>query len=131
MKRLTIVTLIGAASLAGAFVLDQRHGADMPMPTPAVPGPRMTEAPSVDVVRVNAAGDAMLAGRGPALAEITVFDGEAVLGKTMADERGDWVFVPSGSLAEGKHRIFLEAKLPGGRIARAAKAKDIAVPRRD
>ncbi|MFN0042229.1 MAG: hypothetical protein ACKVSF_03325 [Alphaproteobacteria bacterium] len=131
MKRLTILTLIGAASLAGAIVLDRRHGADMPIPASGASGPGMTETPSVDVVRVNAAGDAMMAGRGPALAEITVFDGEVALGKTIADERGDWVFVPSGSLAEGKHRIFLEARLPGGQVARAGKAKDIAIPKRN
>jgi hypothetical protein len=75
--------------------------------------------PRVDVVRANEVGDTVIAGRAPAHAEVTLLDGESVIGTVMADERGDWVFVPASTLAEGTRHISLSARLPDGRIFRS------------
>jgi len=115
VKRLAILGLVGAAALAGAVVLNNRHGDDPPPPAPpTLDG--APERPRIDVVRANEAGDTVIAGRAPAHAEVTVLEGDTVLGTAVADERGDWVFVPQGALPEGTRQISLSAKLPDGRI---------------
>jgi len=50
--------------------------------------------PVFDVVRVNPEGDALIAGRAPAGAEIGIYDGERRAGTVVADGRGEWVFLP-------------------------------------
>lgn len=48
----------------------------------------------VDVVRLGARGDAVLAGRAAPKAEIVISADGAEWGRTQADLRGEWVFVP-------------------------------------
>ena len=80
----------------------------------SVPGsvPPTAEAPVVptfDVVRVNPSGDAVIAGRaGPGDKVYVLADG-AVLGEVNADERGEWVVLPSAALPPGTHEIGLRS----------------------
>ncbi len=130
MKRLAILGLVGAAALAGAIVLNNRHGDDPPPPVPpAVDG--ALERPRIDVVRANGSGDTVIAGRAPANAEVTVLEGETVLGTATTDERGDWVFVPQGALPEGTRHISLTAKLPDGRIVPSQGSMPVTIGKRN
>ena len=68
-------------------------------------------APSFDIVRINPAGDTVIAGRAAPGAEVTILDGGKVIGKVTADKRGEWVLVPDKPLPPGARRLSLSAKL--------------------
>ena len=68
--------------------------------------------PSFDVVRVNPRGDTVIAGRAEPHAEVTIKDGEKVIGKVTADARGEWVQVPEKALPPGTRELSLSAKSP-------------------
>ncbi|HWA47528.1 MAG TPA: Ig-like domain-containing protein [Dongiaceae bacterium] len=65
--------------------------------------------PSFDVVRVNPSGDAVIAGRAQPGSEVTILDGDKVLGSVEADNRGEWVFLPDAALGPGEHNFSLES----------------------
>jgi len=85
---------------------------------PAVePGAPKTEAPAVkmlaptfDVVRINPAGDAVIAGRAAPSATVEIYDGGSLIGTVVADGRGDWVFLPTTPLASGKRELSLSVR---------------------
>lgn len=68
--------------------------------------------PSFDVVRVNPRGDTVIAGRAAPHSEVTISDGDKVIGKVKADARGEWVEVPGKSLPSGTRELSLTSKLP-------------------
>lgn len=83
-----------------------------------------------DAIRVNPEGYQVIAGRGPAGARITLFDGAAAIGSVDADANGDWVFVSEAPIAPGDHQLSLSATRDGY----TATSDDIAlvvVPSRD
>ena len=89
-------------------------------------------APTFDVVRVNPAGDAVIAGRASPGSTVTVRSGDVLVGKVQADERGEWVLVPAKPLASGSRELSLEARDPASKQTR--KSEDIvvvAVPERN
>ncbi|MGK9168538.1 LysM peptidoglycan-binding domain-containing protein [Inquilinus limosus] len=83
-----------------------------------------------DAIRVNSGGYQVIAGRGPAGARITLFDGEVAIGSVDADANGDWVFVSEAPIAPGDHQLSLSATRDG----RTTVSSDVAlvvVPQRD
>lgn len=95
---------------------------------PAVPAARL--APSFDVVRINPAGDAVIAGRAMPNATVTIYDGDRELGKVKADARGEWVFVPSSPLPSGARELSLSAEVEGQAATRSEQVVVLAVPER-
>ncbi|MGJ3259595.1 MAG: LysM peptidoglycan-binding domain-containing protein [Rhodospirillales bacterium] len=87
-------------------------------------------APAFDVIRVNPEGDTVIAGTAPPKSEVRILDGDTVIGKVKADERGEWVFVPENPLEPGSRKLSLKAIVDGKEIA-AAEDVVIAVPERD
>ncbi|MGI4975473.1 MAG: LysM peptidoglycan-binding domain-containing protein [Janthinobacterium lividum] len=71
-------------------------------------------APSFDVVRVGPGGDAVLAGRAQPGDEVTVRDGDSVLGRVTADARGEWVLTPDKALPPGGRELTLSARSGAG-----------------
>ncbi|MBI3711249.1 MAG: LysM peptidoglycan-binding domain-containing protein [Proteobacteria bacterium] len=94
-------------------------------PTPAAPTP-----PSFDVVRVNPAGDAVMAGRAAPNAIVTVEDGGRQIGRVKADARGEWVLVPKDPLAVGTRELGLSAESGGSPAVRSDKVVVLAIPER-
>ncbi|MCH2555444.1 MAG: hypothetical protein MK030_09255, partial [SAR116 cluster bacterium] len=45
----------------------------------------------IDLAQVTPDGEAVFAGKAQPLAEVTIFEGEIILGKTTANEEGEWV----------------------------------------
>lgn len=88
-------------------------------------GPRK---PSFDVVRVNPTGDAVIAGRADPNAEVTITDGEKVIGKVKADARGEWVDVPDKKLPPGKSELSLTSKLPDKPAVKSANKVVLVLP---
>ena len=135
MNRSLLIAIIGAVVLIGAIALnyildgdsgEKRTAGTAPASTPAGPAPGQPGkaagerqgaegpvAPSFDVVRVNPRGDAVIAGRAAAGAEVTILSNDKAIGKVIADKRGEWVLVPGKPLPPGSRRLGLSAKLPG------------------
>lgn len=84
--------------------------------------------PGFDIVRVEATGEAVLAGRAMVGSEVSVLDGNASLGEVAADGRGQWVFVVETPLAPGSHELSLEARLTDGRIVTSTDVVVVNVP---
>jgi nucleoid-associated protein YgaU len=136
-----VLALLGVLVLALAlglnWVIDWR-GKDSATPAqqavtgdkPLRPPPLMRQpaAPSFDVVRVNPSRDTVIAGRAEPGAEVTVMDGETVVGKVQADKRGEWVLVPEKPLPPGSRTLSLIAKLPDGEEMRSDSDVVLVVP---
>ena len=66
------------------------------------------------MVRVNPKGDAVIAGRAEPGAEVTIKDAGDVVGKVIADKRGEWVLVPEKPFPRGARQLSLQEKTTGG-----------------
>jgi hypothetical protein len=66
--------------------------------------------PTVDVVRLEANGDAVIAGRAAPNSELIVLDNGNPIGTVRADAFGEWVFVPENPLPIGDHEFGLVLK---------------------
>ncbi|KIL97295.1 Uncharacterized protein containing LysM domain [Paramagnetospirillum magnetotacticum MS-1] len=86
--------------------------------------------PSFDVVRIDAGGDAVIAGRAKPGARITVVDGGQELGQVTADGRGEWVFLPPGPLSPGSRELKLRALNPDGSQSESSETVVLVVPPR-
>ncbi|MDV7339263.1 LysM peptidoglycan-binding domain-containing protein [Terasakiella sp. A23] len=105
-----------------------------PAPTPVKEPEKKAEnvRPSFDVVRINPEGDAVIAGRATGKASVAVIDGgDTVLGTMPADERGEWVFLPSSPLEPGERELSLRATNPDGSIMTSKDVVILVVPERD
>jgi hypothetical protein len=97
---------------------------------PAVPDITAPDRPSFDVVRVNPAGDAVMAGRAAPNALVIILDGEREIGRVQADARGEWVFVPSQPLAPGTRELSLTVEAADGTKLTSEKVVVLSVPER-
>lgn len=97
------------------------------------PGPQKTTktvAPTFDLVRINPKGDAVIAGRAAANAEVTITDGKKEVGRVKADSRGAWVLIPEKPLAAGSRELTLSARAGSGEEVKSESNLVVAVPRR-
>ena len=150
VNRALVIAILGAVVLAAALLLNfylgretetETAGPAKPSPTVTVPpggGPSLTapeitargNQPSFDIVRVNPEGNAVIAGRAAPGAEVTVLDGDRVVGKVTADARGEWVLVPDKPLAPGSRRLGLSARLKDGTTVNSGAEVVLVVPER-
>lgn len=142
MNRPTLVALIGLAVAAIAIILAVRNlreeTAEMgaQLPPPGATGPAVAVAtpevgePSFDVVRIDAGGDAVIAGRAKPGARVTIIDGTTELGQATADSRGEWVFLPTGPLPPGSRELKLRAVNPDGTQVESGETVVLVVPPR-
>jgi nucleoid-associated protein YgaU len=68
--------------------------------SPRLPAPAAT-APRFDVVRITPQGDAVIAGRAAPGAEVTVQEGNHIIGRARAGADGTWVVTPASPLPSG------------------------------
>jgi nucleoid-associated protein YgaU len=71
--------------------------------------------PSFDIARVEADGDAVIAGRAPPGATVDLMRGGERLDRAVADASGEFTMVPP-RLPAGSYELTLSAKLPDGRV---------------
>ena len=89
-----------------------------------------SNAPSFDIVRVNPSGDTVIAGRAAPGAEVIIRQGGIEIGRTRADGRGEWVFLPSEKLASGARELTLSARVADGPEIAGAGSVLLVVPER-
>ena len=160
MKRPLLIALFGLAFAVAAVVLALFWGGG-DEPTPPIPGvtdsPQFLKPPTplepsqakptgsgepqsgagpdqppvFDVVRINPKGDTLIAGRASPGAEVTILDGTKEIGKVTTDNRGEWVFIPTGPLAPGTKHLKLRAKSAKGDLQESEAKAEMVVPSRE
>ncbi len=86
-------------------------GVPAPIAPPSIPA---QPAPSFDVVRVAPGGDAVLAGRAAPGAQVTITNNGTEIGRTQADQHGQWVVLPSAPLPAGGQELAVTATTGSG-----------------
>jgi nucleoid-associated protein YgaU len=71
-------------------------------------------APSFDVVRIGRDGHTVMAGRAAPGADVVIMDGDKELGRTKANDQGEWVYTPDQPLTPGNRELSLKANNPNG-----------------
>ncbi len=138
MKRTAVIGLVIVAAAIVAGLAYWRWTAAPPnAPPPLASAPPAAPAagpaagtPSFDVVRVNPQGEAVIAGRAAPGAEVTILDGDKVLGQVTADARGEWVLVPKEALSPGEHQLGLSARAKDGTASASEGVVAMMVPER-
>lgn len=98
---------------------------------PAVPAAAPAGVtPSFDVVRIKPNGDAVFAGRAAPGAKVSIVDGGRVIGETVADPRGEWVYLPTEALPPGSRELGLSARHVDGAVLESAAVVVLLVPDR-
>ncbi len=69
-----------------------------------------------------------IVGTAPPGTEIQLYDGEEVLGAVVADEEGQWAFVPPEPLAEGERVLTATAGDEKGRVSAPSETVTITIP---
>lgn len=93
-----------------------------PAPPPEPPGPRF------DIVRVTPQGDTVVAGRAAPDATVTLLDNGAPIAQVKADQRGEWVAVPTAPLAPGNRELSLEERAGDSPPVPSERVVVVAVP---
>ena len=83
---------------------------------------------AIDLAQVKPDGQAVFAGQAAPGAMITVFEGDILLGETVADDNGEWVVILEKTLAPGQHLVSVAMETPKGEteLADATLAIEIA-----
>ena len=111
----------GAAPPIPEKMVGEKMVPETPVETAAtsapVPDPTPEAAPpSIDVVRVEPDGAAVIAGRAAPGAELIVLDNGTPIGTATADIFGEWVFIPDAPLPTGAHEFGLVVKRVQGGV---------------
>lgn len=90
----------------------------------------VADRPTFDIVRVNPQGDTVIAGRARPNSEITVLQGDKVIGRARADKRGEWVLVPQTPIAPGTHALTIVSRRADGTEVSSDQSVVVVVPER-
>jgi nucleoid-associated protein YgaU len=101
-----------AAERPVAMMAPPRPATPAAQPEAARPRPAAIQ-PTFDIVRVDPKGSAVMAGRAAPGATVTILNAGKALGTTVANARGEWVFLPGAPLPAGSHSLGLSAVLSG------------------
>ena len=96
-----------AADKAERFDKDSGTSLQPPNATPAAPL-------TIDLARVKPDGAAVFAGTAAPNAKIRIFEGDILLGETIANANGEWVIVLEKLLAAGQHLISVAMERSDG-----------------
>ncbi len=69
---------------------------------------------AIDLAQVKPDGQAVFVGQAVPGAMITVFEGDILLGETVADDNGEWVVILEKTLASGEHLVSVAMKTTTG-----------------
>ena len=87
--------------------------------------------PSFDTVRIKPDGSAVIAGRAPPGAEVTVKSEDVNLGSETANRSGEWTLVPYTPIPPGDHQFSAIATLPDGTQVESDEVLIVSIPEPD
>ncbi len=85
-------------------------------------------APSFDVLRAEADGSIVIAGKAAPDAVVEVLIGSEVIGKTTASAEGDFAVVLDTPLKPGDYQIVLRSTAPGNIVAMSVETAIVSIP---
>ena len=86
-----------------------------------------TDPLTIDLARVKPDGSAVFAGTAAPNAKIRIFEGNILLGETIANANGEWVIVLEKSLAAGQHLISVSMERSDGKTEMADRSLAIEI----
>jgi nucleoid-associated protein YgaU len=133
------VLLLTGAAMYGLQGTQEPRRVVPPAPVAANPAPARAPAaivqpaqpvvPSFDIVRVDPNGQSVIAGRAAPGDRVRIMEGDKPIGEVTADQRGEWVLVPTAPLPPGDRQLALEATRPnGGPPVRSKDVVGLSVP---
>jgi nucleoid-associated protein YgaU len=99
-----------------------------PPAPPTAPAAPANPAPQFDVVRVDPAGNAVIAGRAAPGATVTVKSGDKTIGTATADASGAFAIAPDTPLPAGAQQLTLSEALPSGQVVAGPASASVDVP---
>lgn len=78
--------------------------------------------PEITIARVDPDGNAVLAGKAVPRATVIVSENGKELGRTKADDAGEWVIVLEEALAQGNHLLIIEMQTEDGVVTLSERA---------
>lgn len=104
-----------------------------PTPEEAASLPPMEDRaiPSFDIVRVDATGEAVMAGRAEPGEQVLILANGEVIGEATADARGEWTLIVEAPLDEGDQELTIVAVDEHGRRVNSEQVVVVAVPERE
>jgi len=101
-------------------------GEDAQSKTPDVAA--AVQAPSFDIVRAEADGSLVIAGKAAARAQVEIVLGAKVIGKTMAGPEGDFAVAIDEPLKPGDHQIVLRSTNPDNVVSTSPETAVVSIP---
>lgn len=117
----------GRAEIAAPPAPGKTDAASSDAPGAPSEGERI-EPPSFDVVRVDAAGTAVIAGRGAPSATAVILANGGPLAEAPIDKNGEWAAYVDKGLPSGAVELSLLMRMPSGRELRSDQVVVVAVP---
>lgn len=100
-------------------------GTETPEAAAALRGPMPAR---FDVVRVDAGGGVVVAGRSQAGSRIELLAGDRLIDSTVADAAGQWVMVPGTTLPPGSHELALRTGIAAAPPEASRQTVSVVVP---
>ncbi|WP_288037224.1 LysM peptidoglycan-binding domain-containing protein [Acidiphilium sp.] len=128
---------LGLCAVIGLAVLGNRRDIEPTRPVapppnatvhPAASPARPAGTPSFDTVRVDAGGNAVIAGHAAPGATVTITANGKTIGTVKADSSGSFAFVTSRPLPAGGQQLALSATGPGGQTLASNRDVTVSVP---
>ncbi len=88
---------------------------------------KLSDVPVFDMVRVEKDGGAVVVGRAAPGADVLLKMNGKTIGKTKANEKGDWVFVPEQLIPQGSNELIIEATGKDKKTVRSKQSVFIAI----
>jgi hypothetical protein len=125
------IALLGIASIAALAVLGGQSSFEPTQPPNAAgshTAMAQSSGPKVSVVRVDAGGNAVIAGTAAPGAKVTIKSGDAAIGTVDADLNGAFTFVTGKPLPPGNQTITVSSQILDGPERIAARGVAVDVP---
>ncbi len=85
-------------------------------------------APLFDVLRVQADGSVVIAGKADKDSHVEVVSGADVLGSAKTEANGDFAIILAETLRPGDYQLVLRSTMPDGRVATSIQTATVSIP---
>jgi len=87
--------------------------------------------PAFDVVSIGPDGNSVIVGRAVSGSTVIIMDGKKSIGKIIADNHGDWVFLTQSPLPAGNRKLSLKMILPNGESMLSNEPVFLIIPKKE